>query len=120
MQIVGVALHDMDAGKPLAQQAAEFRIEFDQHEARRIDAALDQRLGHRPGAGAELDDRTGHGRIDIVRHDARERLAGRRHRADGQRLLDPGADETEFVAVEVLLLEVAQPPVESGGRSRPA
>ena len=109
-QIVGIALHDVDRRKALAQQPAEVRIELDQREPRGIDAALDQRFGDRPGAGAELDDRPGGLGIDVVRHDPRQRLARRRHRADGQRLLDPGAQETEFVAVEVLLLEVAQPP----------
>jgi hypothetical protein len=66
-----------------------------------------QRLGDRPRPGAELDDRPGPGRIDIACHGAGERPAGRRHGAERQRLLDPGADETDFVveADAVLLFE---------------
>jgi len=36
-------------------------------------------------------------RIDIASHGAREHLARRRHRADAERPLDPGADEAHLV-----------------------
>src|SRR5262249_41810477 len=36
-------------------------------------------------------------RIDITRHGAREHLARRCHRPNGQRPLDPGADEAHLV-----------------------
>ena len=39
-----------------SQQAAEPRVVLDEYEPLRRDAALDQRLGHRAGAGPELDD----------------------------------------------------------------
>src|SRR5262249_33734263 len=92
-----------------AQQAAEGRIELDQHQPRRCDALRQQRLGDGPRPGAELDDRPGPGRIDIARHSAGERPARRRHGAERQRLLDPGADEADFVveADAVLLFEAA-------------
>src|SRR5262249_58503141 len=94
-----------------AQQAEEGRVERDQHEPRRHDALLEQCLGDRPRAGAELDDRAGSGRINIARHGAGERPAGRRHRTERQRLLDPGADEPDFVveADAVLLFEATDP-----------
>ena len=71
---------------------------------------LDQRLGDRAGAGAKLDHRPLAIRIDIARHRARQHLAGRRDGAHRQRLLDPGADEADFVveADAVLLFEAAQ------------
>ena len=71
---------------------------------------LDQRLGDGAGAGAELDDGPGPIGIDVLRHRAGERLARRRHRADRERLLDPGADEADFVVEPdaVLPLEAAK------------
>ena len=41
---IGVALDDIDAGKALLEQLAEIGIEFDQEQALRGDAALQQRL----------------------------------------------------------------------------
>ena len=55
LEIIGIALHHGRLRIARAQQAAEHRIEFDQHQPRRIDAALDQRFGHRAGAGPKLD-----------------------------------------------------------------
>src|SRR5262249_20227909 len=90
-----------------AQQPAEGWVEFDQHEPRRIDPLAEQRLGHRPGAGTKLDDRARPACIDIGRHGARERPPRRRHRAGGQRLLNPRSDEAHFVveANSILLFE---------------
>ena len=68
-----------------------------QHEPRRSDAGLDQSFGDRPGPRSELDHRPVAVRIDIARHGARKHFARRRHRADGQRPLDPGADEAHLV-----------------------
>ena len=96
-QAVGIALHQRGVGIARTQDSAERRIEFDQHEPRRRDSGLDQRLRNRPGPGAELDDRPVAIRIDIARHGARKHFARRRHRADGQRPLDPGADEAHLV-----------------------
>src|SRR5262245_21876295 len=71
---------------------------------------LDQGLGDGAGTGPELDDRPHRIRIDILRHGARQRLARRCNRADRERLLDPGADEADFVveADTFLLLEAAE------------
>src|SRR5262249_18724029 len=69
----------------------------DQHESRWINTLRHQRIGNRTGARAELDDRSWHIRIDVGRHLARQHAARRRHRADRQRLLDPGAEEAELV-----------------------
>src|SRR5262249_46469115 len=62
-----------------------------------VDTLRHQGLGDRSGAGTKLDDRTGHARIDVARHDPGERPARRRHRAHRQRLLEPGADEADLV-----------------------
>src|SRR5207253_9790866 len=66
-------------------------------------------VGDRPGARAELDDRPGDCRIDVARHGARERLARRGHRADRERLLDPGAEKPDLIveADAVPLFEAA-------------
>src|SRR5712671_4370615 len=114
-QPVGVALDDGCLRIALAQQTAEGRVELDQHEASRINPARHQRLGHWPSAGSELDDRTIRMRIHVIRHGAGERLAGRRHRAHRQRLLDPGAEETKLVvdANPVLQLEATDVGFES-------
>ena len=48
---VGVALHHGRVRITRAQQPAERRVELDQHEPRRIDAVLDERLGDRPVPG---------------------------------------------------------------------
>ncbi len=109
-QAVGIALHHGRGREARLQQPAEGRIEFDQHQPRRIDALLDDCLGHRTGARTELDDRARHVRIEVGRHGAGERLAGRRHGAERQRLLDPGADEADLVveAEDLLLLEAPE------------
>jgi len=62
------------------------------------------------GARTELDDRTFGIGIDIARHGARKNFAGRRYRADLQRIFEPGANEAQFVidADAALLLECAQ------------
>src|SRR4051794_36662582 len=107
LEAVGIALHHRGPGIARTQQPAEGRIELDENEPRRIGALRHQRLGDRAGAWTKLDDRTRPARIDIRRHGARERAARRRHRAERQRFLDPGADETDFVVEPdaVLLLE---------------
>jgi hypothetical protein len=70
---------------------------------------LDQCLGDRPGAGAKLDHGPFAVRIDVLRHSARERLARRGDGADGERLLDPRADEADFVVdPDAVLLEAAK------------
>src|SRR6516162_1521137 len=109
LKAIGVALYHGRGRIARAQQAAENRIELDQHQARWIDSLREQRLGDRPGAGAKLDYRTRPARIDIRRHGARERAARRSHGAGRQRLLDPAADEAHFVVETnaVLLLEAA-------------
>ena len=71
LEIVGIALDDMDARETLAQVPAEFRIVFDQREPGGIDAAREQCFRHRAGAGAELHDRARNAGIDIARHHAR-------------------------------------------------
>src|SRR5204862_2039733 len=94
----------------LAQELAERRVELDQHEPRRRDAMLDQRLGNRPRAGTKLDHRPFAIRIDVLCHGAGEGLARRCDGADRKRLLDPRTDEADLIveADAVLLLEAAK------------
>ena len=88
-QRIGIALDDGRGRIAIAQQRAEARIVFDENELRRIDAALDQRVGDRAGAGAELDDGAGRVRIDELRHRPREHFARGHNGAHVQRLFDP-------------------------------
>jgi hypothetical protein len=81
----------------VAQQRAEARIKFDQHQALLIDAMLDQRVGDRAGAGPQFDHRCGRLDVDILRHGAGQHTARRHHGAHVKRLLDPRAKETNFV-----------------------
>ena len=97
LEPVGVALHHGRARIARAQQAAEHRVELDEDQTGRIDAVLDQRLGHRPRARTKLDDGAVGLEVDLSRHGAREELAGRHHGAGRQRLLEPGSDELDFV-----------------------
>src|SRR5262249_43216131 len=108
LQGVGITLHDGGSRIARAQQAAEGRIELNQHKARRIDPLCEQRLRYRPRAGAKLDDGTRPVGIDIGRHGTSKHPAGWRHSAGGQRLPDPGANEAHLVVETnaVLLLEV--------------
>src|SRR6516165_6302748 len=109
LKAIGVPLYHGRGRIARTQQAAEDRIELDQHQARRIDALREQCLGDRPGAGAKLDDRPRPARIDIGSHGARERAARRSYGAGRQRLFDPGAEEAHVVVETnaVLLLEAA-------------
>ena len=68
-----------------------------QDQPRRIDAMLNQRLGHRAGARTEFDHRTGRSRIHIARHGAREYFSGRGYSADRQRLFQPGTNKPDLV-----------------------
>jgi hypothetical protein len=97
LDAVGVALDHGRVRIAGAQQAAERRIEFNQHEARRIDAALHQRLGHRTGAGAKLDDGARAVRIDATRHGARQHLPRRGDGSHRKWLVDPVPDEGHLV-----------------------
>ena len=96
-QTVSVALHHGRGRIARAQQPAKIGIEFDQHQPRRIDAALNHRFRHRAGAGSEFDNRAGAERIDIARHHARQRLARRHHSAGAQRFIDPGTKKLHLV-----------------------
>jgi hypothetical protein len=111
-QPVGVALHYGRRRIARAQETAERRIEFDQHEPRRIDAVFDQRFGDGPGAGTQFDHGTFALRIDIARHGARQHAARRRDRAGRERLLDPRTNEAHLVveANPVALFEEADLP----------
>src|ERR1700676_1470402 len=73
----------------IAQQRTEAGIIFDQYQAPLIDAALDQRAGDRPGAGAKLDDGPRGIDIDILGHGARQHPSRRHHGAHVKRFLYP-------------------------------
>ena len=73
----------------VAQQRAETRIVFDQHETLLIDAVLDQRAGDCTGTGAKLDDRLRGIDIDILRHGARQHASRWHDGAHVKRLFDP-------------------------------
>ena len=104
LEIIGVALHHGRLRIARAQQPAEHRIEFDQHQARRIDAAIDQRFGDGAGARSELDHGPRNIDIDMARHGAGEKASRRRDRAGRQWLVQPGADESDFVVETKALL----------------
>src|SRR5208282_1652823 len=103
---VGVALHQRGVGVTRAQNPAERRIELDEHEAGRVDAGIDQRLGYRPSTRSQFDHRPGAVRVDIPRHGPRQNLAGGRYGANRQRPFEPGADEAHLIVEPNPLLQL--------------
>ena len=97
LQVVGIALDDRRFREAALQELAEFGVELDEDQPILGDAAPDQGVGDRAGAGAELDDRARNARIDIGRHGARQDLARWRDGADGERPFEPEAQELRLV-----------------------
>jgi hypothetical protein len=94
---------------------AKARIGLNQHHASGFDALLDERRGHRAGAGAELDDRPRHARIDIARHGARRRLARWHDGAGRERLFHPRANEAHLIVDTQVLFRDTQRGLEHRG-----
>ena len=96
-QRIGIALHDGRGWIAIAQQRTETGIVFDENELRRIDAALDQRVGDRAGPRAELDDGSRCIRIDKLRHSPRKQLARGHDGPHVQRLFNPRAKKANLI-----------------------
>ena len=94
-------------GKTALQETAEFGIVLDEDEAVLRDAAPDQGLRDRAGAGPEFDHGPGQARVDVGRHRPRQHLARRGDRARDEGPLEPGTQEPRLV------LEAVQAEAES-------
>src|SRR5215217_298282 len=98
---------ELDEGRvreaPL-QEFAEISVVLDEHEPVLRDAAADEGVRHGPRAGAELDDRSRHARVDEGRHGPREHAARRSDGAGEQRTFQPRTEEPALV-LETLLDE---------------
>jgi tight adherence protein C len=107
-EIVGIPLDDGGFREPAREKAAELRIVLHENEPVLRDAAPDQRVGHRAGARAKLDDGPGHAGIDVGRHRAGQHLAGGRESTGDQRPLEPGAQESRLVLEPLARLQLAR------------
>ena len=101
-EVVGVALDDRGLGEAALQELAEFRVELDEDQPVLRDAAADQGVGYRAGAGAELQDRARNAGIHESRHGPGEGLAGRRDGTHDEGALEPGSQKPGLVFKAVL------------------